>query len=164
MLIFLSVLVFSGKAKGGVFTVNNPTEFQNVLTTAESNLQDDVIYVAPGRYELSSILAYSTSDGDGSLTIQAQDSNNPPVLDGRGSVGIMFIDTDLNCNGGDVDNHITIKRLIFVNANYSGRGGGLCVNTGEANINIKDCIFIGNRANCGGGGMYAYSTSGTIIL
>ena len=166
MLIFLSVLVFSGKAKGEVFTVNNPTEFQNALDSAESNGENDVIYVAPGRYELSSILTYSTSDGDGSLTIQAQDPDNPPVLDGGGTYprGILSIDNDNDSDGGDENNDITIKGLIFVNGNYSGRGGGLCVNTGEANINIKDCIFIGNRANCGGGGMYAYSTSGTINI
>jgi len=166
MLIFLSVLVFSGKAKGGVFTVNNPTEFQNALDSAESNGENDVIYVAPGKYELSSILTYSTSDGDGSLTIQAQDPDNPPVLDAGGTYprGILFIGNDNDSDGGDENNDITIKGLIFVNGNYSGRGGGLCVNTGEANITIKDCIFIGNRANCGGGGMYAYSTSGTINI
>ena len=165
MLIFLSVLVFSGMVEGGVFTVNNPTEFQNVLTTAQSNLQDDVIYAAPGRYELPSILIYSTSDGDGFLTIQAQDPDDPPVLDGGGSVGIMFIDNDDNQNGGDAHNDIIIKGLIFVNGNHTYlSGGGFEVHTGEANIIIKDCIFVGNSAGRHGGGMSAKTDSGIIDI
>ena len=143
------------------FNVSNPTEFQAALTTAQSNGEDDTINVAPGTYNITSILTYTTNDGDGSLTIQAQDIKNKPILDGQNNVSHLHIhNDDDNDKTGDEGQKITIKGLIFKRGRY---GGGIHVETGKADILIENSEFIENLQE-GGGGVTAISDSGTITI
>jgi len=73
--------------------VSNPKEFQDALYEAALNEEDDTIYVAPGIYKITKTLTYIPNHSEGSLTIVAQDLNNPPVLDGQNTVRILLIKT-----------------------------------------------------------------------
>ena len=167
-LFLLSLVTFFSApfiAVGALFNVANPTEFQNALTKAQSNGENDTILVAPGTYNIASTLSYTTQDGDGSLTIQAKDMKNRPVLDGGNKVQIMSIENDSDGGyGGDEGNLITIKGMVFQSGNTTtGWGGGLYIKAGQANLSVIDNTFIGNRGDSGGGA-FLLSYYGTITL
>ncbi len=150
------------------FHVSDITGFQNALSTAESNGDDDIIYVGAGTYNLTSMLHYSANDGDGSLTITAEDPNNRPVLDGQGNIEILNIDNDFNGDEtGDDGNIITISYLTFqrgFNPSTHGLGGGLSIRVGAADVHIENCIFQNNVAEHEGGGAWISSKSGNLIM
>ena len=157
-LVFLVAFLATNVAFGETFNVTNLEEFQDALTTAESNGEDDIINVAEGTYNITSTLRYSTYDGDSGdkLTIQGAGADKT-VLDGGGSVQILYIDT--GTDGGDV----TIKGMAFENGN-GGNGGGIYVHGSSINITIKECIFSENSAEDAGGGVEADSDSGITII
>ena len=164
--VFSLVLIMFSSLAWGVkeYQVANPTEFQQALNNASTDNDDSIIYVAYGNYSISNTLTYSVANGDGSLTIQAKDPLNPPILDGQNNVQIMNINNDSNGDKtGDSNQQITIKGLIFQNGKSGNRGGGLYVKTGKANIQIENCKFENNSAKYGGG-VWAYSYSGKISI
>jgi len=127
--------------------------------------------VAAGRYNLTSMLHYGANDGDGSLTIVAEDPNNRPVLDGQGNTIIFNIDNDQNGDEtGDDGNVITIRYLIFQRGynslahGFNGRGGGLSIHVGAADVHIENCIFQNNVADYEGGGAWILSKSGDLTM
>ena len=158
-LVLLVAFLATNVALGEIFNVTNPEEFQDALTTAESNGEDDIINVAEGTYNITSTLRYSTYDGDSGdkLTIQGAGADKT-VLDGGGSVQILYIDT--GTDGGDV----TIKDMAFENGN-GGNGGGIYVHGSSINITIKESTFSGNSASYGwGGGVYGHLSNDSAIL
>jgi hypothetical protein len=161
-------MIFPFKAWSATFNVSTPAEFQAALDTAASNGEDDTIYVAPGTYNLTSTLTYSVADGDGSLTIEAQDPSNPPELYGRNSVQVMNINNDSDGDGGDSGQTITVRGLVFQNGNTSGWGGGLYLKTGQANILVENCQFLSNSAQGDaktlGGGLYVAGFGGSVDI
>ncbi len=140
-----------------VFNVSTPAEFQDALTTAETNGEDDVINVQADM-NITSTLTYEGKEGH-TLTI----NGNGHTLDGGGSVRIMRISTSIWL-ADDSNSDITVQNLTFRNGNVSGSGGGLYVWTDSADIAIKDCTFIGNSATSDGGGVKVSTSSGTITL
>ena len=65
VVLFLSVIIINiSNAIGATFTVTNTTEFQDALDIAHNNNEDDIIYVSPGTYIVSSTLSYQTDTGD----------------------------------------------------------------------------------------------------
>ena len=162
--VVLAILTFTiaAVAQGAVFNVSTPAEFQSALTTASSNGEDDTVNVASGTYNLTAVLNYTVANGDGTLTIQAADSNSPPVLDGGDTRQIIDINNDFDFSGnGDAGDDIVIVGLIFQAGNSMALNGGLSVTTGEANIELVNCIFRQNQGRVGGGA-YLTSTSGTV--
>ena len=156
-LVFLIVFFTINVVFGESFYVTNPDEFQNALTIADSNEEDDVINVAAATYNITSTLTYFTNDGDSGhkLTIHGAGADKT-VLDGGGSVQILYINTDPDCNhddGGDV----TIEGMAFKNG-Y----GGVAVRGNSINITIKECIFSENSGYHGG--VHAYSYTGTVTI
>ncbi len=146
-------------AEAADFYVSTPDEFQNALTEAQSNGEDDTIYVAPGTYNITETLTYTTADGDGKLTIRAQDPNNKPILDGGGNVQIMNIQNDGDYDDqGDIGADITIDGLVFKNGK-----NGVYIDAGEANITVSNSTFSGNSADYGGGA-YVESSSGSVTV
>jgi|Deesub1362A_J573_1020465.scaffolds.fasta_scaffold01867_4 hypothetical protein len=163
--IFFILIGVYGQAEGAIFNVSTPAEFQDALTTAQSNGEDDTIYVAPGTYTITTTLTYTTDDGDGSLTIEAEDPLNPPVLDGGGTVQILNINNDADDDDtGDAGADITVRGLWFQSGN-SGytEGGGLHLKAGGANIVVEDSVFDNNHASSGGG-VYVDSYNGVVTL
>ena len=71
-LVFLVAFLATNVAFGETFNVTNLEEFQDALTTAESNGEDDIINVAEGTYNITSTLNYSTNDGDSGHTLTIQ--------------------------------------------------------------------------------------------
>ncbi len=150
---------------GNLCSQLNPCSFQTALTKAQANGDNDIIYVASGTYNISQTLTYITEDGDGELTIQAEDLNNRPVLDGGNNIQIMEINNDSNLdNHGDAGDNITIKGIIFQHGKSSKYGGALNVRIGESSIIIEDCVFNENNADSWGGGVYVHADSGDIII
>ncbi|HEB74193.1 MAG TPA: hypothetical protein ENJ03_03120, partial [Candidatus Desulfofervidus auxilii] len=163
-LLFLASLVafFTiNVAFGETFYVTNPDEFQNALSIADSNREDDTINVAEGRYNITSTLYYSSCNGDSGheLTIQGAGADKT-VLDGGGSVQILYIDTDADNNGGDSGGDVTIKGVGFNEGFGWGDGGGMYVDGWSINLTIKECAFSKNHTyldvygNGNGGGVY----------
>ena len=156
-LVFLVAFLATNVALGEIFNVTNPEEFQDALTTAESNGEDDTINVAEGTYNIASTLTYKTNDGDSGHTLTIQGAGaDKTVLDGGGSVQILYIDT--GTDGGDV----TIKGMAFENGN--GGFGGVLVDSFEGTITITNNTFSGNSVGYYGGGIYAWLYYDTAIL
>ena len=152
-------------AFGKTFNVTNPDGFQVALTEAQSNKEDDTINVAAGTYNITSTLHYSTYNGDSGhkLTIQGAGADKI-VLDGGGSVQILYINTDADNNGGDAGGDVTIRGMAFENGN-GGNGGGVYVHGSSINITIKESTFSGNSASYGwGGGVYGHLSNDSAIL
>ena len=153
-------------------TQAQPCDFQTALDNAATDGQDSTIIVAPGKYNLSTLI-YTTDDGDGKLTIQAQDPNNKPILNGANNRHIMEIINDNTSGGnGDSGSDIIIKDLIFLNGKSTSntRSGGLTIKASYANVTIEECIFDKNYVNIDtnlpsglGGGLYI-GTTGNITL
>ncbi len=155
----------SPSGSGSDCTQSKPCGFQTALDKAKTNAGDDTIIVAPGTYNINQTLSYEVNDGAGKLTIKAQDPNDKPVLDGKGNMNLMYINSDEDNDGvGDSGNDIVINNLIFRNgSDGSGSGGaGLSINTGEANVKVENCIFIDNFSIAYGGGAAIYSEAGTV--
>jgi len=162
---FLVALLATNVVFGKTFNVTTPDEFQNALTEAQSNSEDDTINVAAGIYNITSPLTYSTNDGDGGHTLTIQGAGtDKTILDGEKSVRIMDINTDTGKDGGDSGGDVTIEGMAFNNGKHTFSGGGLYVDGYGANITIKQCAFSGNSANHGGGGVYVSLHSGTTTI
>ncbi|MDL1955697.1 MAG: right-handed parallel beta-helix repeat-containing protein [Candidatus Desulfofervidus auxilii] len=113
--------------------------------------------MAEGTYNITSTLHYSTYDGDSGhkLTIQGAGADKT-ILDGGGSIQILYINTDADWNGGDAGGDVTIKGMSFKDGN-----GGVYVYGTSINITIKECAFLGNS---GYGGVDARSDAGTVTI
>ena len=65
-----------GIVQAAVFDVDNPTEFQTALTTAQANGEPDTINVAAGTYNIATTLTYTASATENfALTIDGFDSD-----------------------------------------------------------------------------------------
>ena len=160
-LAFLVVFFTTNVAFGETFNVTTPEEFQNALTIAQSNGEDDIINVAAGTYNITSTLTYSTNNGDSGHTLTIQGAGaDQTVLDGGGSVRILYIDTGADDSGGDV----TIKGMAFENGNANQfHGGAIRFLCNDANMTIENNTFLGNSAYSGGA-VDASAGSGTKII
>jgi hypothetical protein len=164
--VFLPLMAWSAE-----FNVSDPAGFQNALTQAQANNQDDVITVAPGTYNLLVPLTYSTYDGDGSLIITANDPVNRPVLITQERSRLLHIDTNANDNmGGDDNADITVTNLIFSHDDVSTKeGGGIYINTAKADIRIRNCLFDDNTNGSlttvgSGGGAKLHTINGDVSI
>ncbi|MBW2072353.1 MAG: hypothetical protein JRI89_14000, partial [Deltaproteobacteria bacterium] len=150
-----------------VFNVDNATDFQNALTTAATNDQDDTINVAAGECDISTTLIYFTPDGDGGHTLTIQGAGrDQTILDGGDNGQVMSIGTDSDLNGGDNGGNILIRDLTIRRANSSGNGSGSWIKTVEADITIDNCTFSNNKITSSGfgAGVFIRSGSGTVTL
>jgi hypothetical protein len=167
VLFLLFVLLFYiGVVYGQVFNVSDTAGFQSALTTAQSNGEDDTINVAAGTYNVSTVLTYTTPDGDGghSLTIIGAGASST-ILDGGNNNAILNIDTDNNADHtGDSGANVIIEDLTFRNGNTSGKGGAVYVNTGEADISLSKTNFESNHSDDDGGGFYIEPYRGNVSV
>jgi len=176
ILFVLFLFLTARMAMAHEFHVTDPASFQAALATAQANGEDDVIYVAPGTYSLTNTLIYTADDGEGGLTITAENQNSPPILDGQHAVQILHISGDLNGDGeGDANAPITITFITFRNGDSTlkpigdpngnpGFGGGLQIEAGRASINIENCSFTNNTSTHFGGGAYIHAPHGMLSV
>ncbi len=118
----------------------NACGFQNALDEAQADGDDSIIKVCPGTYTPpANGFSYTKLGGDGILTIEAEDPNNKPVLDGKGTNKILLINTqDTNNIPSDTGNTINIRNLIFRNG-YASTLNPMRISTGSADVNITGC-------------------------
>ena len=160
-----AVFYVSPSGSGDCSTQTTPCDFQTALDTAQNNSgQDDTIYLLPGTY--TGIYQYFSDDGDGSLTIQAYDSSDAPVLTTAPNNRPLIINNDLNSSlSGAEGSTITINGLVIRDAVLVGQGGGLNVIGGGADIVIENCVLSNNTAAAGnGGGAFIRTSSGQVSL
>ena len=144
--------------------VTNPSQLASALTAAQSNGQDDVIYLVVGNYLLTSELQYNAAvDETYKLSIiggiapgcaSGYASSGSSVLDGQDMVRQLYISAK-----GEVD----IGRITFVQGNPALYfGGALNLSTGpDADIYVFANQFVSNNTAAGyAGGAVYLSTSG----
>jgi len=177
-LVFLVAFLATNVAFGETFNVTNLEEFQDALTTAESNGEDDIINVAEGTYNINitSPLNYSTNDGDSGHTLTIQGAGvDKTILEG----GRLRIDTDEDWNGGDRGADVTIEGMTFKNRRgyihgthinvkikecTFSTGGGIEVRLDSGTITVTNNIFSGNSSVWGGGVTTYLRSEGTITI
>ena len=106
-------LCFTTQGFAATFNVSNATEFQNALTTAASNGEDDIINVSAATIILSTNLYYSPAATENhTLTIQGT-GYGQTILDGGSSYPIMSLGT----MGVTSDNaaHVDVVGITFQN-------------------------------------------------
>jgi len=161
-------LILAGSGLAVDFNVTNDTELRIALNTAATNGLNDTINIAAGTYDAStSTFSYTPAAGNNSLTIVGAGAGST-ILDGKNLEQVMNIDTT-GVVGGDSNSHITVTGITFENGDTPGGafedGGGLCIETNQANITVEDCEFNGNTADVYGGAVYARSfAAGTVTF
>ncbi len=168
-------LSFPSQSLSAVFNVNDYNSLEDALRDAQDNREDDEIILAPGVYNVRSMLKYIADyDEKYSLTLRAQDPNNPPELVGDGDNPILYIDTEGLSNDGGVN--IVIDGLIFKNGNNdTGNtelieingvvcGGALAVYTLSASLEVRNSNFVNNYSYEYGGGICMYTDEGTTTI
>jgi|GEM_PF-2804644 len=150
--------VAASAASAATFDVSNPTEFQNALTTAQANVQDDVINVQAGTYNVNALgtLTYTADLAESfSISILGADSTTT-ILEGGAQVPILRIDTTAVSSGSTVG--IEVTNMTFQNGYAMGtevNGGALAIEVLEAiSASITGSEFYFNRADGDGGAIY----------
>ena len=155
---------------GAEFCVNNATDFQTALTTAQSNNEDDIIKVVQGTY--SGHFSYSSNEGHsitllGGYTAGCAASQLDPantILDG-GNTGRPLSLQNYSIGGNVYAEGFTLQHGGGASTFY---GAGLFaqshndLTTGNMNagdVTIVKNIVMENNASTSGGGIYAVSTS-----
>ena len=164
--------IFTSQSMAAVFHVTNATEFQAALDAAETNGEDDTIYLASGTYAGNfSYLPPNTEYK--ALTIQGEPG--PPaawvVLDGQNSGRVLTLLVGMNdCTDGPVP-EVRISGMTFQNGNTTGWtggmwGAGIAAGLDCYNISITNCIITDNTARGLGGGVYmgSYYYGGARVL
>ena len=151
--------VVGSAASAATFNVSNPTEFQDALTTAQANNQDDTVNVQAGTYNVNTLgtLTYTAVPTESfSISILGADSTTV-ILDGGAQVPILRIDTTAVSSGSTIG--IDVTNMTFRNGYASGtevNGGALSIEVLESVITfITGSEFYNNRADGDGGAIYA---------
>ncbi len=140
------------------FTINSDCTLQDALDIAECNLEGDVITLGAGQYDASAAGAntfeYDPNDDPTEnfpLTLIGA-PNGGSVIDGGSDAQGMNLDTSFLSADDNAD--ISVQGIVFQNGNGLGTsGGGLVVDTNDADINIDSCQFLDNQADVDGGGL-----------
>jgi len=144
-------MVLASQTMAAEFHATNATDFQNALTTAQSNGQDDTIYLAAGTYGGNfTYLPPETEHKSLTITGEPGTCAKDIVLDGQnGGTVLRLFDWD----EGDVA-EITVEGITVVNGESTSSSGGIHALLASYNITIKDCIIRNNTGSRNGGGIY----------
>ena len=146
-----------GRVYAAEFHVTNATGLQNALTTAQSNGQDDVIYLAAGVYsavENGKGFVYDSTNGDNfKLTICGENGTTPDqvILDGDNAFAPVLSLVDENPD--HLNSAFTVQGITIRNGKmqeWDQNGGGLCVSS-KGDVTVKSCIITANTGDDGGG-------------
>ncbi len=154
--VLLCNAVLSLSLSAATFNVSNVLEFQNALTTAQDNGENDTIVVAAGTYNVVTTLSFISLENYSLTIIGAGIAST--ILDGGNSTQIF----DITSSGDDAD--LIIRNVSLQNGNSSADGGAMYIETEAAIIIIDSCDFNSNYAVTLGGGANAVSNSGNINI
>jgi hypothetical protein len=152
--IALLIFFFSTTLQAATFNVTDPAEFQNALTTAQSNGQADTINVSVGTYAIGSTLTYS-SEENFDLTIVGAGATS--ILDGGGARQCLNLSN--NSGGG-----ISISGLTCRNGRSNNLGGGLAVNCVDGAATLSNCRLENNVSDRSAGGAYIGGLNGAVTV
>ncbi|EJF06331.1 hypothetical protein ThvES_00015830 [Thiovulum sp. ES] len=132
--------VFSSLIFSAEFTVSTIEDFQNALTSSESNGQDDTIYISAGTYTFSSQLVFTSTEAYDLSIIGTGDV----LLDGNSTSQIIKVTSSTG--------KISFNNLRFENG-YSATDTGGAIYIGvNTRVDILNSIFKNNRVDSGSGG------------
>jgi len=138
-------------ADAALFCAHNTADIQAALTTAQSNGEDDQIYITSGNIGASA-LTFSSNEGHGiefyggysGLTCDSVALDPTTSLDGQNTVRILYVHNP----GGTV----SIGGLTFVGGKApAGTSGGALFVDGAAFVFLAGNTFIGNKTTGAGG-------------
>ncbi len=160
-------------APAATFNVSNPTEFQDALTAAQANGENDIINVNPcsgngcftfnqeSVYDIVTPLTFTSSEGR-SLTIDGMDSDTRVLardFNNPNNAGILIIDTTGATD--DFGAEIVVKGFTIANGNkIAGDGGALSIHVNSARVEVSGSVFGDNAADGRGGALFIRSESG----
>jgi hypothetical protein len=144
MLIIFTLLLTANLAGAAQFHATTALEFQNALTSAQGNGQDDTIFLAAGEYtgDPTSGFRYSTTTGDHAVTIKAETGVTPAEViirsDNASTLPVLIIADQANpgniaLEGISIENGTSYAAVELVTA------GG--------HIVVSDCIFKDNTGD-----------------
>lgn len=138
-----------GAARGATTTVATAAQFQNALTAAQANGEDDVINVLSGTYYLDATLTY-IAPGTENKSLTIQDTGEGALIEAStiesGALRGMYIRTS-----GTVA-HVTLKGLTIRGGlttstdSEQGKGAGLFAYLRYGNLTLQNCGIRKNTA------------------
>ena len=166
----LLVLGYGVCARAAVFHVTTGADFQTVLATAETNGEDDTIYLAAGTYSAKTDGTYgfdSAENYDLTVTHEAEVTPSQVILDGgnaypSGTDGVPVMRFDMTGSGNMIIDGITIQNGYTHTKEW--HGGGLWISMGTGAITVKNCVFKQNKTENNGGGFYIKATKGSVTI
>jgi hypothetical protein len=169
IIFFTMILIFFTASGAGaeVFHVTTTSDsdcsdnvcgFQEALTAATTNNQNDEIVLAAGTYSVTNRLVYHPGSDSGSLTIEGAGADTT-ILNGNGATQILHVDT--TGMGDDANAHIIISGItclngVDLNTDNTEDTGGVYIATTSADITIRDSLFIDSY--------FISSNSGTVSI
>jgi len=128
---------------------------QDALDVAECNGEADTINVAAGNYDADAAntfqyFAISTEN----FSLDVIGAGPTTIIDAMNLDQCMELNTQAGIITDDQAD-IFVSDITFQNGNYDGPGGGLAVNTRDADVTVQNCIFLTNFTAENGGGLYA---------
>jgi predicted outer membrane repeat protein len=148
------VLISCNAGPAAAATLNVPSDFTTIAGALTSAGPGDVIKVAPGRYQEYGLVLPGGVTLDGS-----HDPANPTIIDGADQGRILTV--------GFLERPSIIQNLTFENGwaktdeGYQDCGGAIYIN--DSSILIRNCRFLGNRAEFSGGAISCMMASPSII-
>ena len=158
LLTLFAVISLTSQTRAAEFHVTDAAGFQNALNTAETNGQDDIIYLAAGTYHGG--FPYSPPGTEHkSLTIRGEPGTSAEeiILDGQNSARVLDI-YDMS-EGSLVD--LVIDGITVQNGYAPYHSGGIFAGMNQFNITITNCIIRNNRGASQGSGVLMENDSHT---
>lgn len=165
MRILLGVLALAafGCAPAATFCVSSAGQFAAALSAAQSNGEDDIVYVVAGTYSPSSALEFNSSEAHALTVLGGMDATCSTIaasfstLNGQNLYRAMYVS---NSNGS-----VAISRMGFQSGavNDLDGGAGLYVYSGTGNVYVGSNRFLGNNGSLGGG-VNASSNNGQLVF
>lgn len=160
---FATFLSLSSLANAATFTVttssdsdcsDNNCTLAAALLVADSNGEDDTINIEAGEYDVSGAEApiyTGVAAEDNDLTITGAGSSLVTLNASSANQGLVI---DTNTQTSDANTLITVSGFTIINGVGTAiSGGGLSIETTEADVVVQETAFTGNVSNAGGGGL-----------
>ncbi len=128
------------------FYVSDITLFMAALHEAETNREDDIIYVASGVYEVSSPIVYRPNkDEHFSLTIKPEEPNGLVIFQRK--VDIEILQADFSKVNGKAALILDSLYLGDYSSYYEKYNGLLSIDGNNLDVKILNCKFYGSFSN-----------------
>ncbi|MFO7971367.1 MAG: right-handed parallel beta-helix repeat-containing protein [Desulfobacterales bacterium] len=149
----------SDDSEDNAFNVSTTAELQSALTQAQDNGKNDVINLAEGTYNVTTMLTYTSSENNSLELVGA--GRDTCILDGGSATQILSINTTQD------DSDVRISNLTLQNGATIQNGGALNVEVQSADVVLQNCQIMDSKVTgeeSVGGGAVCISETGTVTL